>query len=196
MPLFPRFGMRKYPLRQVWTVSALTLVISLVGCGGDPLDYETAMNLLRDRTTDPVRVSFNASPRFDGQDPALSAAYQRLMDEHVIQCKKNTGTGTICEPGPAGDALTQDGVSELSLVAGRWVPASILAIRRTGRNTTVADVRMSFEPSQIYRDFQNAIEEIQSAGQKLALNAGRQQGKMVQVTFQRYADGWHVESVE
>jgi hypothetical protein len=160
------------------------------------LDYETALNLLRERTTDPVRISFSASPHFENQDPGVSEAYQHLMDEHVIQCKKNTGTATICEPGPAGDALTQDGVSELSFVAGRWVPASILAIRRTGRNTAVADLRMSFEPSQIFQEFENAFDEIQSAGQTLTLNAVKQQGKMVQVTFQRYADGWHVESVE
>jgi hypothetical protein len=175
---------------------ALSLAVCLIGCGGEPLDYETAMNLLRERTNDPVRTSFSASPHFENQDPAVSEAYQRLIDEHVIQCKRNTGTGTICEPGAAGDALTQDGVSELSLVAGRWVPASILAIRRTGRNAAVADVRMSFQPSQIFQDFESAFDEIQSAGQKLALNAEKQQGKTVQVTFQRYADGWHVESVE
>ncbi len=29
----------------------------LSGCGGDPLDYETAMNLLRERATDPVRMN-------------------------------------------------------------------------------------------------------------------------------------------
>jgi hypothetical protein len=45
-----------------------------------------------------------------------------------------------------------------SLVAGRWVPASIVAIRGTGRNTTVANVRMSFEPSQIFQDFENALD--------------------------------------
>jgi hypothetical protein len=175
---------------------ALSLAACLIGCAGDPLDYETAINLLRERTTDPVRISFSASPHFENQDAGVSKAYQRLMDDHVIDCKKNQGTGTICEPGPAGDALTQDGVSELALVAGRWVPASILAIRRTGRNTAVADVRMSFEPSQIFQDFETAFETIQAAGQTLTLNAVRQQGKMVQVTFQRYADGWHVESVE
>ena len=174
----------------------LTLAACLVGCGGDPLDYETALNLLRERTTDPVRTSFSATPHFQNQDPAVSEAYQRLMDEHVIQCKKNTQVGTICEPGPAGDALTQDGVSELSLVAGRWVPVSIVAIRRTGRNTAAADVRMSFEPSQIFRDFETEFEQIQGHGRKLALEGGREQGKMVRVTFQRYGDGWHVESVE
>jgi hypothetical protein len=76
----------------------LILAACLVGCGGDPLDYETALNLMRERTSDPVRTSFSATPHFQNQDPA-------------------------------GDALTQDGVSELSLVAGRWVPASIVVRR-------------------------------------------------------------------
>ena len=175
----------------------LTVAASLVGCGGDPLDYETALNLLRDRTSDPVRTSFSASPHFENQDSTVSDAYQRLIDEHVIQCKKNALVGTICEPGPAGDALTQDGVSDLSLVAGRWIPASILAIRRSGRNTAIADVRMSFEPSRIFQDFENEIQQIQGPGRKLTLpGGGTEQGKIVRVTFQRYGDGWHVESVE
>jgi hypothetical protein len=55
---------------------------------------------------------------------------------------------------------------------------------------------MSFEPSRIFQDFENAFDQIQAAGQTLSLNSVKQQGKMVQVTFQRYADGWHVESVE
>jgi hypothetical protein len=76
------------------------------------------------------------------------------------------------------------------------VPAAIVTIRRTGRNTAAANVRMSFEPSQIFQDFENFFDEIQSAGQTLSLNTGKQQGKMVQVTFQRYADGWHMESVD
>ena len=160
------------------------------------MDYETAMNLLRERTTDPVRTSFSAAPHFENQDADVSQAYQRLMDEHVIQCRQNAEIGTICEPGPAGDALTQDGVSELSLVAGRWVPASIVAIRRTGRNTAIADVRMSFEPSQVFQEFETAFEQIQSPGLALMLGGIRKQGKLAHVTFQRYADGWHVESVE
>jgi hypothetical protein len=93
---------------------------------------------------------------------------------------KNADVGIICDPGPAGDALTQNGVSELSLVAGRWVPASIVAIRRTRGNSAIADVRMSFELSQIFQDFENAFEEIQ----------------IVRMTFQRYGNGWHVESVD
>ena len=87
-------------------------------------------------------------------------------------------------------------IKELSLVAGRWVPASIVAIRRTGPNTAIADVRMSFEPSQVFQEFETAFEQIQSPGLALMLGGIRKQGKLAHVTFQRYADGWHVESVE
>ena len=187
--------MRKYLLRFTSSV-VFGLAVCLTGCGEYPLDYETALNLLRERTSDPVKTSFSASPQFDKQEKAVSEAYQRLMDEHVIVCKKNTDLGAICEPGPAGDALAQDGVSELSLVAGRWVPASIAALNRTGRNTAIADVRMSFEPSQTFQEFGDAFAQIQGLGRSLALASSRQEGKTVKATFQRYADGWHVEGVE
>ena len=151
------------------------------------------MDLLRERTTDVVRISFNASPRLENLEPAVSRAYQRLMDDHVIQCKQNPPLGMICEPGPAGDELAQQGVAELSLIAGRWVPASVVAIRRTGRSTAVAEVRMTFQTGQLFRDFENAFEQIQSP---VARTAELKEGKLVHATFQRYDDGWHVESLE
>jgi hypothetical protein len=187
--------MRKCPLRSSASI-ALGLALVLAGCGSDPLDYETALNLLRDRTMDPVRTSFSASPQFDRQPEAVSQAYQRLIQEHVIVCIKKLEVGTVCEPGPAGDALSQEGVSQLALVTGRWVPSTILAIRRTGPNSASADVRMSFEPSQIFQDYGDAFDQIQGVARSLTLANTRQQGKTVQAIFQRDTDGWHVESVE
>src|SRR5260370_41057161 len=146
--------------------SVCVLVVSvaagcLSGCGGDPLDYETAMNLLRERVTDPVRISFSASPRHEAQDPKVNEAYQRLQDAHVIQCKASVGVGTICEPGPAGDAITQTGVSDLSLVSGRWGPSAIVAIRRTGRGSAGGEVSMLFEPSELFQGIEGGIEQDQ-----------------------------------
>ena len=180
------------------SVSVLVVSVAvgcLSGCGGDPLDYETAMNLLRERATDPLRISFSASPRHEAQDPKVNDAYQRLQDAHVIQCKASVGVGTICEPGPAGDAITQSGVSDLSLVSGRWVPSAIVAIRRTGRGSADADVRMLFEPSELFQEFEEAFDQIQGPGAMVTLSS-RKQGKMVRVRYQRYDDGWHVESIE
>lgn len=176
--------------------SAIALALASTGCGGDPLDYQTAMDLLRERTTDPMRISFSSSPPLDSPESEVAQAYQRLVDDHVIQCKKNADLATLCEPGPAGDALTQDGVSELSLIAGRWVPDSVSAIRRTGRNSAVADVRMTFQPYPLFHDYESAFEQIQSAGRALELGTNRKQAKLIHATFQRYGDGWHVESVE
>jgi len=167
----------------------------LSSCGGDPLDYETAMNLLRERAIDPVRTSFSASPRFETQDQKVTLAYQRLQDAHVILCKDTAGVGTFCQPGPAGDAITQTDMSVLSLVAGRWVPSAIIAIRRAGRGSAEADVRMLFEPSELFRELEDAFDQIQGPGAMLALES-RKQGKMVRVKYQRYEDGWHVESID
>src|SRR6202521_2504843 len=152
-------------MRSSLTIPVLAL--SLTACGGAALDYETAINLLRERAADPVRTSISASPRFENQDPKVVRAYQRLMDAHVLQCN-STSVGAICEPGPAGDTLTQNGVTDLSVVAGRWVPASIVAIQRTGRNSAAADVRMSFEPSSLFQEFEDAFDSIEARGALMA----------------------------
>jgi hypothetical protein len=170
------------------------LALCLTACGGAALDYEAAINLLRERAADPVRTSISASPRFDSQDPKVARAYQRLMDSHVIQCN-STSVGAICEPGPAGDTISQNGVSDLSVVAGRWVPASIVSIQRTGRNSASAEVRMTFEPSSLFQEFEDAFDSIGSPGSMLAA-ATRKQGKMVHVAFERYDDGWHVGNID
>jgi len=182
-------------LVQVNASAAMVWFLGLAACASTPLDYDTALSLLRDRAADPIRISFSASPSLDDPDTETARAYQRLIDEHVIQCKKTPAVGTLCEPGPAGDALSAGGISELSLVAGRWVPAAIAALQRTGRNSAVADVRMSFEPSVLYRDFEDALVQIQTPASRTALG-NRREGKLVHVTFQHYAEGWHIESVE
>jgi hypothetical protein len=79
-PLVMKFKLFLFSAVVTLTVACLT------GCGGDPLDYATAMDLLRERTTDPVRTSFSAAPHFENRDPGVLQAYQRPMDEHVIQC--------------------------------------------------------------------------------------------------------------
>lgn len=183
-------------MRSKFSLPLLSLAAAcLTGCGGDPLDYDTAMNLLRDRTNDPVRTSFTASPRSENQDPKITEAYKRLTDGHVIVCKQNTSVGTLCEPGPAGDMLSQQGVSELSFVAGRWAPAIILSMRRSGRNTTTAEVRMNFETSPLFQEYEDIFDLIQSPAASMALST-RKQGKVIHVTFKREEDGWHVDSLE
>ena len=54
---------------------------------------------------------------------------------------------------------------------------------------------MSFEPSQLYREFEFAFNDIQHPSAALAL-ADSKQSKMMRATFQRYDDGWHLESLE
>jgi hypothetical protein len=190
--MFRRPRVRSQPTFRVLAICLAAA--GLGGCGGDPLDYETAMNLVRDRK-DSVRTTFSATIPLQSTDPQLIWAYQKLVYGHIIECKTTTPVGTLCEPGPAGDALSQNGLTELSLVAGRWVPSAVLSIQRTGRNSAIGDVRMSFEASPLFREYQDSFDKISAPGFALTLSS-RQQGKVVHVTFQRYEDGWHVENVE
>ena len=70
--------------------SILPLSLSLLllaGCGGgDPLDADTALGLIKDRNTDPVQAKFSAIPQLDRQDNRMAQAYQHLIAAHVIEC--------------------------------------------------------------------------------------------------------------
>src|SRR5258707_15697998 len=146
--------------RSVFVLFVSVTAGCLSGCGGDPLNYETAMNLLRERATDPVRTSFSASPRFETQDPKVSQAYQRLQDAHVIQCKTSAGVGTICEPGPAGEAITQSGVAGLSLVAGRWAPSAVVRKRPAGGGEAGGGVGPVFLSRTVFYEIGEAFRSI------------------------------------
>lgn len=175
-------------------VCALTALV-LSGCRtGDPIDYDTAVALLRDRNTEPLKIVFSASPPAKAGNERTAEAYDRLIDAHVIQCTDTRAMGKICEPGPAGEGLTLVGSTELSLVAGRWVPASITHISRSGDGTASAEVRMTFEPSPLYRDFENSFDDIQQSAGVSAIEY-KKEGKTVHAVYQHLEDGWHLESV-
>ena len=165
----------------------------LSGCGSDPLDYDTAMGLLKDKNTEPVKLTFSASiPR--GNDIRLSEAYGQLIDAHVLACTENPAMGEICRPGPSGDAISQAGSADLTFAAGRWVPAAILRINRSGGGSALAEVRMTFEPTPMYRDFQAAFDQIQTLTGREVVTKG--DGKVMRASFQRYEDGWHLDSID
>lgn len=182
-------------LKTVVTVCALAAIAAVSsGCrSGDPIDYETAMGLIRDRNTEPVKLTFSASPPANA-GPTVADAYTALIDAHVIACTTTAAMGQICQPGPAGDALTQVGSAELAVVAGRWVPAAITSISRSVGSSATAEVRLRFEMSPLYRDFENAFDAIQLSVGKSPIDSKRE-GKMVHAVFQRYEDGWHLDSL-
>jgi hypothetical protein len=171
-----------------------TLAVALSGCRqGDLIDTETAASLLKDRNTETVKLTFSASPPRSGEDAMVGKAYDRLVDAHVLTCATND-MGSICQPGPAGDAVTQAGAAELALTAGRWVPATITNIARAGENSATAEVHMVFEPSPLYREFQGAFDDIQMWGGHARMEL-RKEGKLMHAVYQRLDDGWHLDSV-
>lgn len=177
----------------VCAVMAATAWLS--GCrAGDPIDYETAMSLLKDRNTETVKLTFSASPPAATASTRATQAYDQLVDAHVLNCQSTTTLGKLCQPGPAGDGVVQVGSTELALVAGHWTPENILNISRSAGNSATADVRMRFEPSPLYRDFEAAFDQIQLATGKQPIEANNQ-SKTVHASYQRYEDGWHLEVV-
>src|SRR5690348_12657394 len=98
--------MSSRPTSRILLCSLPILILAACG-GGEPLDYDNAMNLMRDRS-DVVRISFSAAPRFNSSDSQLARAYQKLVDGRLIQCKNTEAMGILCEPGPAGEALKQE----------------------------------------------------------------------------------------
>jgi len=151
------------------------------------------MNLMRDRV-DPVKMTFSAAPRFSEGDSPLRAAYQKLLNGRIIQCKNTSALGILCEPGPAGDVLTQTSATEISVMAGRWMPSAVVSIQRTGRSSALAEIRLLFEPNITFRDYGDAFDVIEPPGYVLA-QASRKQGKVVHAVFQRYEEGWRLEGV-
>ena len=177
-------------------VSLCVASLCLASCSKHPLNYETAMNLLRDRNTDPVKTTFSASPRFATDDPKVVDAYNRLMDGHVLECNDGGSIGMICQPGPAGDAITQSGVSDLTIVAGRWTPSVITKLTQTSRNSATAEIRMAFQASPLFAEYESSFDAIQNQTNSLISLAERKEGKVVRVNYQHYEDGWHLESVD
>jgi hypothetical protein len=178
------------------TAYALLAVTAIISSGchtAEPIDYETAMNLIKDRNTEPVKLTFSASPPSNA-GPSMTEAYNQLIDAHVIACTTTPAMGKICQPGPTGDSLTQVGSAELAIVAGRWVPAAITSIARSVGSSATAEVRLRFEPSPLYRDFESAFDTIQLWGGKSPIES-KKEGKVVRAVFQRYEDGWHLESL-
>jgi len=168
----------------------------LVGCGGgNPLDADTAMALLKDRNAEVVKFTFSASPPRTADDPQITRAYERLVQDHVIQCTSTEAMGKICQPGPAGEAITLVGTTDLSLNAGRWVPSSVVSISRSGGSSAVVEIRMSFEPSPLYRDFESTFDDIQTVAVKTG-SENLKNGKTVHATYQRDEEGWHLVSVD
>src|SRR5260370_41824582 len=100
----------------LFTCSFAAAAAILSGCrGADALDAETAMALLKERNMEPVKFTFSSAPPQAPGDMRIAQAYDRLIDAHVISCTPTQALGKICQPGPAGEALSLVGATELAL---------------------------------------------------------------------------------
>ncbi len=141
-------------------------------------------------------MTISASPRLGDTDPTIKHAYDQLIEGHVLDCQPNPTVGTLCQPGPAGGAITAAGSTDLSLVVGQWVPLVINEITRSGSSTSTAGARFSFEPSALYKEYQGAFDTLQNSAEGRARLAQQKDGKSVQAVFAYSDEGWQLESVQ
>ena len=183
-------------LRLIWSVCGLSaFLVTLVGCNrGEPLSEPAAMALLRDGNTGSILLQFNASPPDRDSSPVMAKAYADLVENHVLDCA-DPSKGNLCVPGPAGGPIKHDSATSLSLPAGHWAPSTIISLQRTSTTTATAQVRMTFEPSNLYREFETAFDALRIAGSSRELDQ-KSEGKVMTAAFRRYDDGWHLESLE
>ncbi|MDQ2944689.1 MAG: hypothetical protein M3Y27_01870 [Acidobacteriota bacterium] len=174
--------------------SVVLLSLDLVGCASATLDYQTALTLMRDEKADPLKITFSAVPRLGESDPKIKQGYDQLIEGHVIDCLPNPTIGTLCQPGAAGSAITSAGSTDLSLIVGQWIPSVITGIVRSGANTATVEARLAFEPSPLYREYQDAFDTLQNSAESRAMLAQQKDGKSVQATFVHSEDGWRVEA--
>jgi hypothetical protein len=183
-------------IRSLTFLAVCGLLAGLTGCGkGDPLEYPAAMNLLRDNNTASLTMRFSASPPLDRTTAAqVLKAYDVLKENHILDCSEPE-KGNLCVPGAAGGAIQQDTATALLLTAGHWTPLTIISMERTSRTSATAQVRMAFEPSSLYRDYENSFDALRTAGSSRDLDQ-KKDGKTMTASFQRYDDGWHLEGLQ
>jgi|HubBroStandDraft_6_1064221.scaffolds.fasta_scaffold267164_2 hypothetical protein len=183
-------------LRLFWALCGLSPFLAiLAGCDrGEPLSQPAAMLLLRDGNTGTILLRFNASPPDRASSPVIAKAYDDLVENHILDCS-DPSKGNLCVPGPAGGPIKQDTATSLSLPAGHWAPSTLISLQRTGATTATAQVRMTFEPSNLYRGFETAFDALRISGSSRELEQ-KSEGKIMTATYRQYDDGWHLESLE
>jgi hypothetical protein len=152
------------------------------------------MEMLRDSNTPGVILRFNASPPDRAALPDIAKAYDKLAENHVLDCSPPTN-GNLCIPGPAGGPIQQDSATALRFTAGHWTPSTVIALQRTSLTSATAQIRMTFEPSPLYHEFGEAFDALRASGSSSDLGQIGE-GKVMTAAFRRYDDGWHLESLE
>ena len=72
----------------------------------------------------------------------------------------------------------------------------ITGVTRSGTHTSTAEARLAFEPSPLYKEYQQAFDTLQNSPDGRGLLAQQKDGKNVQATFVHSEEGWRVETFQ
>jgi hypothetical protein len=156
------------------------------------LDRETATKLVRGHGLT-IQGSFGVLNSGD-QD----RFYQQLMAGEVIVCQKGSGlSDPECLPGRRGSGVSR-GSGEIVFVAGSLMPVEVTGVTKTSETSAVADVRLSFDPTAMYAQFREALDQLDghSGSSSKEFLMQKKQRSAAQATFQLYDDGWRFQSIQ
>ena len=196
-------------LMRILMLKAIPLVVIAsfcCSCGKKELDRDTAMNLLRGRVVGTLacHVAYQyESGNFRFMPPSevpklnrIADAYRQLIRAGVLTCQPNfPGSDTVmCQPGPklAGNAPAYS--DAITVPAGSLVASAVTGITKTGDNSAMAQVQLSFQPTPLYSQYQAAFETLDGEGimDRPVRNYLR---ASAQATFQLFDDGWRLQTV-
>jgi hypothetical protein len=179
-------------LRQWSLLIVVILLLALVGCKKKDLDRNVAMTLLQGRSVT-VAGSFQAYAAY-AQSSSASGWYQQLIYADVITCS----SAPVCQPRRLAGGLQQE-FSNFNFVAGSLIPAEVTGVTQTGPNSAMAQVRLTFQPSQLYAQYQNAFDHLTAEAQVMGGGGPvrpQTQRTTAEAVFQRYDDGWRIQTFD
>ena len=180
--------MRIFSVKVLLFVAVTSLCCS---CGKKELDRQTAMTLLQGKSVSSVTGSFQAYSSYLEFSNA-KGWYQQLINAGVITC----GTGPVCQPGPAAAGLQLD-FTNFNFQAGNLIPVEITGVSKTGPDSAMAQVRLTFQPSPLYSQYRNAFDHLTAEAQVMGGGPVQPQTQQssAEALFQRFDDGWRLQSV-
>jgi hypothetical protein len=177
------------------SLSLTCSLILLTACSKAELDRDTATKLIGSRA---VRRVQGEIPRL-GSTPAQANAYEQLHAAGVLDCKMSGGWASVglvpCNVGPRGRNLVLFNMGEQTMhfIAGQLVASEVTGVSQTGETTAVADVRLTFQPNSEYAQHEAQLLLLEDTGAVSAAKSGRLTAR---ANFQRFDDGWRLESIQ
>jgi len=169
------------------TMCAFVLLIN--GCSKKQLDRETAAKLIGNRV---VKSLEGEIPQFGSQ---YNGSLGQLHDAGLLNCKYAGMDNLVpCNVGGNGHGfIAHRGNNRMAFAAGQLSAGEVTGVSQTNEAMAVAVVRLVFQPNEQYVRYQTLLDPIETTG---TISAAKSGSLTARATFQRFDDGWRLQSIE